>query len=73
MFLKPANSDMENGFKKFKNVPSKNHKQRKLETGKKNFLKGTRILHHTSAAGGQTPHPLADFSAKNASFFLRAP
>ena len=38
MFLKPANSDMENGFKKnSKMSPEKIHIQRKLETGKDTF------------------------------------
>ena len=31
MFLKPANSDTENGIKKSKKSPEKNHVQRKLE------------------------------------------
>ena len=44
MFLKPVNSDMENGFlKKSKMLPEKIDIQRKLETGKDIFLKGTRI------------------------------
>ena len=39
MFLKPANSNMENGFKKkyTKRAPIKIHIQRKLETGKDTF------------------------------------
>ena len=34
MFLKPANSDTENGIKKKKMLPEKNHVQRKLENWK---------------------------------------
>ena len=33
-FLKPANSDMENGIQFFLMSPENNHIQRKLETGK---------------------------------------
>ena len=35
MFLKPANSDMENAFKKFENAPEKIYIQWKLKTGTK--------------------------------------
>ena len=41
MFLKPENSDMENGFKK--NVPRKNSYTAETGTWKRHFLKGTRI------------------------------
>ena len=34
MFLKPANSNLENGIEKFKMSPEKIHIERKLETGK---------------------------------------
>ena len=41
MFLKPANSDMENDF--FFNVPLKNSYTAETGNWKRHFLKGTRI------------------------------
>ena len=45
MFLKPANSDTENGIEKSSKMsPENKHVQRKLEIWKRHFLKFTRIM-----------------------------